>query len=125
MSIYATIGEIGIRRFGDKAFVAILIQGVPAHIDYVGAQWDFLPPPVDPEGSTMRAVFFVEPGDEKGTYRCGQEYLKSLLMLTGADYEAIRFVDLMTKLEDALDRKYGPRPSGIFFGPGGTEKKLY
>jgi hypothetical protein len=73
----------------------------------------------------MRAVFFVERGDEKGTERCGQEYVKPLLMLTGSDYENIRFVDLLTKLEDALDKKYGSRPGAISLGPDGEEKKLY
>ena len=107
MSIYATIGEIGIKRFGDKEFVDVLIQGVPPHIDYVGPQWEFLPPPVDPDGTTMRAVFFVEVGDEKGTSRCAQEYVKPLLMLTGKEYNEIRFSDLIAQLEDALDAKYG------------------
>ena len=54
MSIYATMAEIGIKRFGDKEFVDILAQGVPPHIDYVGEPWEFLPPPVDPNGETMR-----------------------------------------------------------------------
>src|SRR3990172_3927207 len=114
MSIYATIAEIGVKRFGDKEFVDILVQGVPPHIDHVGVQWEFLPPPVDPDGTVMRAVFFVEAGDDKGTGRCGQEYVKPLLMLTGQEYEEIRFVDLMARLEAALDKKYGRRPSAIF-----------
>ncbi len=125
MSIYATIAEIGIKRFGDKEFVDIFFQGVPPHIDYVGPEWEFLPPPVDPNGQTMRAVFFVEAGDDKGTPRCGQEYVKPLLMLTGKEYETIRFVDLVARLEDALDRKYGAPPSAIFLRPDGSEQKLY
>jgi hypothetical protein len=125
MSIYATLGEIGIKRFGDKEFVDILVQGVPPHIDDVGPAWEFLPSPVDPNGQTMRAVFFVEAGDEKGTPRCGQEYVKPLLMLTGKEYEQIRFVDLMARLEEALDRKYGKRPSAVLLKPDGTQEKLY
>lgn len=85
MSIYATMAEFGIKRFGDKEFVDILVQAVPAHIDYVGPQWAFLPPPVDPNGTLVRAVFFVEAGDDKGTERCGQEYVRPLLMLTGSE----------------------------------------
>src|SRR5436190_23858581 len=100
MSIYATLAEFGVGRFGDKEMVRIFVQGVPPHIDYVGTGWEFLPPPVDPEGKTMRAVFFVESGDAKGTERCGQEYVRPLLMLTGAEYEGIRFVDLMERLEE-------------------------
>jgi hypothetical protein len=125
MSIYATLSEIGIRRFGDKEFVGIAIQAVPPHIDYVGPQWDFLPPPVDPDGDVMRAVFFVEPGDEKGTERCGQEYVKPLLVLTGKEYQEIQFTDLIQRLEDALDTRYGKRPTAISLGPDGTEQNLF
>jgi hypothetical protein len=125
MSIYATLAHIGIKRFGDKAFVDILVQGVPPHIDDVGPAWDFLPPPVDPDGTTMRAVFVVELGDEKGTPRCGQEYVKPLLVMTGKEYEEVRFADFIAKVEDALDVKYGRRPGAIFFGPDGTEKNIY
>lgn len=125
MSIYATIAEIGIKRFGDEEFVDILVQGVPPHIDNVGPAWEFLPPPVDPDGTLMRAVFFVERGEDKGTERCGQEYVRPILMLTGKEYEEIRFVDLMTRLENALDARYGSRPFGIFLDPDGTEKRLY
>jgi hypothetical protein len=125
MSIYATMAEIGIKRFGDKEFVDVLVQGVPPHIDYAGDAWDFLPPPVDPSGTTMRAVFFVEAGDDKGTPRCGQEYVKPLLVLTGKEYEDIHFSDLMTRLEAAMDAKYGNRPKAIYIAPSGDEKKLY
>jgi hypothetical protein len=125
MSIYATMAEIGIKRFGDNEFIDILVQGVPPHIDYVGPQWDFLPAPVDPNGISMRAVFFVEAGDEKGTPRCGQEYVKPLLMLTGNEYDEIRFSDLMTRLEEALDAKYQKRPQAICLQPDGTEKRIF
>jgi hypothetical protein len=125
MSIYATLAEIGIKRFGDKEFVRILIQGVPPHIDYVGPTWEFLPPPVDPEGSVMRAVFVVEAGDDKGTPRCGQEYVKPLLILTGQEYDRICFAEMISRLEEALDAKYGKRPGAIYLGPDGTEKNLY
>lgn len=125
MSIYATVAHFGIKRFGDKEIIEILAQSVPQHIDYAGSTWDFLPPPVDANGTTARAVFFVEPGDEKGTPRCGQEYVRPLLMLTGEEYEKIRFTELMNLLEQALDRKYGPRPSMVIFRPNGGEEKLY
>ena len=125
MSIYATLLEFGVKRFGDQNFVRIWAQAVPPHIDYVGPQWDFLPPPVDPEGQIMRAVFFVEDGDEKGTPRCGQEYVKPLLVLTGKEYAEIRFEDLMARLEEALDKRYGKRPGAIVIGPDGTETKIY
>jgi hypothetical protein len=125
MSIYATLATIGVQRFGDEKMIKLHIQGVPPHIDDVGEAWDFLPPPVDPEGNTMRAVFIVEPGEEKGTPRCGQEYVRPLLMLTGEEYEKIRFVDLLERIEEALDRRYGKRPVAIFLKPDGTEQKFY
>jgi len=123
MSIYATMAEIGIKRFGDREFVDIFVQGVPPHIDDVGPAWEFLPPPVDPNGTHMRAVFFVEAGEEKGTPRCGQEYVRPLLMLTGEEYERVRFVDLIARLEDALDARYGTRPSAINIDPDGEETR--
>jgi hypothetical protein len=125
MSIYATLHEIGIKRFGDESFLSILVQGVPPHIDDTGPAWGFLPPPVDPDGTTLRAVFFIEPGDDKGTERCGQEYVKPLLMLTGKEYEQLTFANLMQKLEDALEAKYGKRPAAIFLSPDGGRKNLY
>ena len=111
MSIYATLAEIGIKRFGGQGIGYILIQGVPPHIDYIGPAWDFLPPPIDPDGELMRAVFFVEVGDEKGTPRCGQEYVKPLLMLSGKEYEDILSPKLLARLEEALDAKYGSDPA--------------
>ncbi len=125
MSIYATIAEIGIKRFGDEAFVDVFVQGVPPHIDHTGPAWEFLPPVVDPEGETMRAVFFVEKGEDKGTQRCGQEYVKPLLVLTGVEYETISFVELMKRLEDALDKRYGPKPFAIFLSPDGGQKQIF
>jgi hypothetical protein len=125
MSIYATLAEIGLKRFGDKGFVDILIQGVPPHIDYVGSQWDFLPPPVDPNGSSLRAVFIVEAGDDKGTPRCGQEYVKPLLVMSGKEYDDIRFSELISLLDQALDAKYGKRPQAIYIGPDGNEQKHF
>src|SRR5260370_31584882 len=115
MSSYATMAEIGIRRFGDRESVDFLIQGAPPHIDYVGPQWDFLPPAVDPNGETMRAVFVVEAGDDKGTPRCGQEYVKPLLMLTGKEYDEICFSRLITPPEEALNAKNQKRPTAIFY----------
>ena len=125
MSIYATLAHIGIKRFGDRNFVEILVQGVPPHIDDVGVPWAFLPPPVDPEGPVMRAVFFVELGDEKGTQRNGQEYVKPLLMLSGQEYQDARFADLLQRIEEALDAKYGKRPGAIFVDPEGEQRNLY
>jgi hypothetical protein len=84
------------------------------HIDYVGPAWEFLPAPVDPDGSVMRAVFIVEAGDDKGTPQCRQEYVWPLLVLTGKEYDEIRFSELISRLEEALDAKYKNEPARFF-----------
>lgn len=73
----------------------------------------------------MRAVFFVEAGDDKGTPRCGQEYVKPLLVLSGKEYGEMRFSELISRLDQALDAKYGKRPRAISFGQDGREQKIY
>jgi hypothetical protein len=125
MSIYGTLFEIGLRRFGEEGYIEILVQSVPPHVDYTGDEWAFLPKPVDPAGNTPRAVFFVESGDEKGTPRNGQEYVQPLLVLTGKEYEEIRYTDLMCHLEAALERRYGPEPVLIASQPDGTVTKVH
>jgi hypothetical protein len=124
MSIYATLAHIGVKRFGDQGITEVLIQAVPAHIDYVGPAWSFLPPPIDPESEIPRAVCFVEPGEAKGTDRCGQEYVRPLLVITGTEYLAAGFADLISRLEEALDFRYGPRPNIIILDPDGTERNV-
>ena len=107
MSIYATIGELRFKRFDDETYIEILIQAVPPHIEDIGPNWDFLPPPIDPNSRAYRAVFFVVRGDTKGTSRSNQEYPHPLLKLTGQEYHDIRFVELMHRLEEALNARYG------------------
>ena len=125
MSIYATMFTFGIARFGVDEMVELHAQSVPAHIDYTGPEWDFLPLPVDPEGETPRAVLIVEKGIKKGTARCGQEYTETLITLTGKEWEEIRFVDLMRRLEKNLEEKYGRGPDAIFQRPDGRIQHLY
>ena len=88
MSIYATLYEFAIRRFGEDEPHHLAAQGVPAHIDYTGQGWEWLPPPVPYSDDldvpqSMRAVVIVEHGTAKGTARCGQEYADPLLILSG------------------------------------------
>lgn len=125
MSIYATAAEIAIRQFGDEEYVQLIIQSVPPHIDATGPEWDFLPPPVDPYGETPRAVVIVRSDTPKGTPRSHQEYVDPLLVLSGEEWQEVRFVDLLNRLEAALyARRAEPRPWAIFLGPDG-EKKLF
>jgi hypothetical protein len=107
MSIYSTLGQFGIKRFGADCYVDVLVQVVPAQVADVGVGWEFLPPPVDPGGGIFRAVFFVEIGERTGTERSPEEYRCPLLKLTGREYHEMGFADLITRLEAALDARYG------------------
>ena len=107
MSIYSLILEMSIEQFESDVSKHIRILGVPPHIVTVGPSWDFLPPPVDPEGRIYRAVVIIEPEQVKGTSRSIHEYPKPLLTLTGQEYHDIRFVELIYRIEEALDAVYG------------------
>lgn len=125
MSIYATLFRFGMARFGVDEMIELHAQGVPAHIDHTGEAWEFLPPPVDPNGETMRAVVIVEVGSKKGTPRCGQEYVDPLLTLTGKEWEEVKFFDLMLRIENALEEKYGRGPEMILLTPDGRSRHIY
>ncbi len=103
MSIYATIGSIWLEdEYGDGDLVEVYLQAVPGHIDYPSEGiWEWLPPPV--EDDALRAVYFCAPWTSKGTERNGQEYINPLLVLTGAEYHEIRFVDLWDRLNRAIE----------------------
>lgn len=65
---------------------------------------------VNPEGDSefMRAVVIVTEETRKGTARSPQEYANPLLVLSGQEYASISFVELHTRICDAL-RGAGPR----------------
>lgn len=106
MGIYATVDRFSVSRFNDGERFEIVIQAVPSHIVHVGPAWEFLPPPVDPQGRLHRAVIFVEEGDPNETARSIHEYPKSLLKCAGLEYHDIRFVDLMHRLDEAMDARH-------------------
>jgi len=56
----------------------------------------------------MRAVVIVTEETRKGTARSPQEYANPLLVLSGQEYTSISFVELHTRICDAL-RGTGPR----------------
>lgn len=107
MSIYAPILDLTLNRFEDEDSRHILLHAVPPHIVDVGPSWDFLPPPVEPEGRLFRAVVIVEHGQPIGTPRSVHEFPNPLLMLTGKEYHDIRFADLIYRIEEALDAVHG------------------
>jgi hypothetical protein len=94
-----------------ETWIRVWVQAVPDHIQDTGPEWDeWLPPPVPEESGLWRAVFFVVEGTDKATERNGQEYVDPLLVLTGKQFKAAKWVDLMVRLEDALALRYAAAP---------------
>ena len=140
MSIYATLWRLKFPRYGDDytgcEWVEVIAQGVPAHIGasrshrpnerdpYAG----FLPPavavPTDDDGQTMRAVVFVTEATPKGTDRSPQEYVRPLLVLSGAKYATVPFGQLHDMLGSAL-RGHRPRLLAESWGPDGHGRLLF
>jgi len=127
MSIYATLWQLKFPRHGDAhtgcEWIGVTAQGVPAHIGtptpghgYADGDpyAEFLPPAIpvaeDTEPSRLRAVVFVADGASKGTARSPQEYVDPLLVISGAEYEALSFRSLHDRICDALR---GDRPCVI------------
>jgi hypothetical protein len=125
MSIYATLWWLKFPRYGDDyigcEWIRVTAQAVPAHIGTPTRGFgyedgdpyaEFLPPAVEvnTEGDSefMRAVVIVTEETQKGTARSPQEYAHPLLVLSGQEYALISFVELHTRICDAL-RGRGPR----------------
>jgi hypothetical protein len=124
MSIYATLWWLKFPRYGDEyigcEWIRVSAQGVPAHIGTPTRAFscedgdpyaEFLPPAVEvnAEGDSefMRAVVIVTEETHKGTARSPQEYANPLAILSGPEYASISFVELHTRVCDAL-RGTGP-----------------
>jgi len=96
--------------------VELVAQGVPGHIGHVSHYPEgdpygtFLPPALgDDWDGHLRAVVFVDELSKKGTERSGQEYANPVLVLSGAEYDAIPFPDLLERLGDAIAERWMPR----------------
>ena len=135
MSIYATLWWLKFPRYGDDyigcEWIRVSAQGVPAHIGTPteGFGYEdgdpyaaFLPPPVevnaDGDSEFMRAVVIVTEETQKGTARSPQEYVNPLLVLSGQEYASISFVELHTRICDAL-RGAGPQVVAQSFSADG------
>ena len=138
MSIYATLWCLKFPRYGDDhsgcEWIEVMAQGVPAHIGtptsgdakeedpYAG----FLPPAVamrsDDDGQTMRAVVFVTEATPKGTDRSPQEYVRPLLVLSGAEYASTPFGQLHEMICNAL-RHTGVRTLPVVPPTGGYSSR--
>lgn len=107
MSIYGTLWHLNFPDPSDlEPFgVTVYAQAVPAHIDYDGEGWEFLPPPVPDTGEAynFRAVVLCAPWTTKGTARNGQEYVNPLLTLTGAEYRAATWIELHDRILALLE----------------------
>ncbi len=108
MSIYATLASFALPHLGPLSewpdnYTGITIQAVPAHINYTGETWGFLPPPVPEECGLYRAVFVCAPWTKKGASRCGQEYVDPLFMLTGEEYAAISWDEMWERISRGID----------------------
>ena len=141
MSIYATLWSLRFPRYGDYyvgcEWIRVTAQGVPAHIGTPTRGFgyeegdpyaEFLPPAVevnaDGDGEFMRAVVIVTEETQKGTARSPQEYVNPLLVLSGRDYASISFIELHTRICDAL-RGTGPRVvAESFTADGGIQLVL-
>jgi hypothetical protein len=125
MSIYATLWSLKFPRFGDDyigcEWIGVTAQGVPAHIGtptrgFGYEEGDpyakFLPSAVevnaDGDSEFMRAVVIITEETQKGSARSPQEYVNPLLVLSGREYASISFIDLHTRICDAL-RGSGPQ----------------
>ena len=136
MSIYATLWQLKFPRYGDDHtgcdWITVAAQGVPDHIGspspgsgyeegdpYAG----FLPPAIevapDPDSRTMCAVVFVTDEMKKGTSRSGQEYIETLLVLTGTEYAAVSVGELHERICTAL-RGSHPRAVSERYLPDGS-----
>ena len=72
----------------------------------------------------MRAVVFVTEGTPKGTARSPQEYVRTLLVLTGREYATLTFGHLHDMICDAL-RGNRPRLQAESWGPDGRGRLFY
>lgn len=118
MSIYGTSWSLQFPRDGEYAtyeddWVEVFCQVVPGHIDYTGPDWEWLPPPSG-DANVPRAVAIVSEYTEKGTERCGQEYVEPLLLLTWQEYQEARWSYLHQRIcEELVKRWHETYNSGI------------
>lgn len=127
MSIYATLWSLKFPKNGDAYYgcewIEVTAQAVPPHIDYTGKIWNFLPAPVDKDGSMWRAVVFITENTKKGTKRNGQEYINPLLTITGKEYLSVPFPFLYEAICSGLRGKNDPVVAE-YFSPGGQHKVI-
>jgi hypothetical protein len=134
MSIYATLWILKFPAHGDEytgcEWETVMGQGVPGHIgtpteghgyESGDPYASFLPPaipmPDDEDDMGLRAMVIIRAGTEK---KEGQEYIETLVVLSGDEYRAMTFEELHDRICDALR---GPRRRVVaeFFHDGEIE----
>lgn len=95
MSIYATIEHFRVNH------VEVFVQGVPAHINDTGPEWDFLGPPAPEEESWLRTIFVVD----RDTGKTGQRYDHWLLQLSPNEYVNLSHRELRQRVAQALKER--------------------
>jgi hypothetical protein len=136
MSIYATLWRLKFPAYGDDhshcEWVEVIAQSVPGHIGTPAPGFgyedgdpyaSFLPPAVEDEES-LRAVVFVRAGTPKGTQRSPQEYVHTLLILSGDQYTSMPFAELHQQICAAL-RGVHPRVVAESWEPDGTVRLIF
>lgn len=110
MSIYATMECLkfpinGVFADDEDEWIEVFFQSVPGHIREEGEKWEWLPPP-SPDDDTPRAVVIVDTRTEKGTERCGQEYIEPLLILTWDEYQQSHWCHLWSRISEELEKRW-------------------
>lgn len=102
--------------YSRERWILVTAQSVPAHIGHPaeypdGDPYAGLLPPVaeyDPDdwdtAWTPRAVIIVDEDHREKDRQC---YTEPLLVLAGAEYEAMTFEALHGRIEDALEARFG------------------
>lgn len=111
MRVFGTLPDGRYDPVGHPArerWVHVLAQAVPpwiGHLEHApgGDLCPWLPPPVLDLDGPHRAVVIV---DEDHDAMSGQQYTEPLLVLTGAEYEAAPFTDLLGRIQQALAERF-------------------
>jgi len=94
VSIYATLEKHSVDG------VQIYVQGVPAHIDWTGSEWDFLGP-VEPDENWLRTIFVID----EFTGKTGQRYDYWLFQMTPNEYVNSSWRELRPRVKQAMKER--------------------
>lgn len=96
-------------------WVEVYAQSVPPHIGHPSSYpdgdpyADFLPPVVEHDPEDLEAIFparAVVILDEDHDEKDGQRYVNPLMVLTGVEYESMKFGELLGRIEEAVQDRF-------------------